>query len=88
MSNKFSIVSVGFNNEINFQRVLGVFCPSSVAGRKLMSESKNDGTVLDVTMGRKARSVILFDNKTVLLSALNPQTIKQRGDIAEEEEDE
>lgn len=80
MSSKCIIVSVGFNNEINLSRVLTILNPSTVAAKKLVTEARADSMLLDVTMGRKARSVILFDNHTVMLSALNPQTIMERGE--------
>ncbi len=87
MSSNSPIISVGFNNEINYNRVLTILNPSTIAARKLVAEAREGNFLLDVTMGRKARSVILFDNHTVMISALNPQTIRERGEGKREEEE-
>lgn len=87
MSSNNPIISVGFNNEINYNRVLSILNPATIAAKKLVSEARAGNFLLDVTLGRKARSVILFDNHMVMVSALNPQTIRERGAGKQEEEE-
>lgn len=86
MSSDGILVSIGFNNCVNISRVLAVFNPQSTAGKKLVAAARDDGTLLDVTMGRKTRAVILFDNKLVAASAINPQTLRERGCFKNDEE--
>ena len=78
MSNNSGVISIGFDNFVNFQKVVAVLTPSGSGAKKRVSCAKEDGTLLDAAMGRKNRSVIL--------SALAPETIAMRA--RDEEDDE
>lgn len=83
MSNNSGVISIGFDNFVNFQKVIAVLTPSGSGAKKRVKE---DGTLLDAAMGRKNRSVIVLENGYVILSALAPETIAMRA--RDEEDDE
>lgn len=86
MSNNSGVISIGFDNFVNFQKVVAVLTPSGSGAKKRVSCAKEDGTLLDAAMGRKNRSVIVLENDYVILSALAPETIAMRA--RDEEDDE
>ena len=46
--------------------------------RRLISESKENGMLIDCSQGRKTRSVIFLDSDHIVLSALTPEAVMQR----------
>jgi regulator of extracellular matrix RemA (YlzA/DUF370 family) len=54
--------------------------------RRLRDDAKNDHRLIDATQGRKTRSIIVTDSNHVFLSAVQPETIRQRFQQAEETE--
>ncbi len=73
-----SVVSVGFGNFVNRDRIVAVVSPNSTPIRKLKEQLKEDGKIIDVTQGRKTRSVIIMDSGHVILSGIAVETITER----------
>ncbi len=71
-------ISIGFGNMIMIDRIIGILTPESAPIRKLKEEAKEKGNIVDVTHGRKTRSIILTDSQYIILSALQPSTISER----------
>lgn len=55
-------VSIAYDNFINKERVLLVTAVDSSPIRRLISESKENGMLIDCSQGRKTRSVIFLDS--------------------------
>lgn len=72
------LTNIGFNNMVVSSRVVAVVSPLSSPIRRMKEESKTNGRLIDVTQGRKTRSIIIVDSGHTILSALNPETISQR----------
>ena len=72
------LINIGFNNMVVSSRVVAVVSPLSSPIRRVKEESKNNGRLIDVTQGRKTRSIIIMDSGHIILSALSPETISQR----------
>lgn len=72
------MINVGFGNSVVASRVLLVANPKSSPIKKLKDEAKLQKKLIDVTEGRKTRSVILLDSDHVVLSAVQPETINMR----------
>ena len=85
-------INVGFSNIIAAERVVSVSPPDSAPMKRLISDAKTDGLLVDVSCGRKTKSVIITDCRLVLLSAISPDRLKSRlngeDDSAADEEDE
>jgi len=72
------MINIGFGNAVVAGRVLTVVNPKSSPIKKLKNEAKDQKKLIDVTEGRKTRSIIILDSNHVILSAVQPETITQR----------
>ncbi len=81
-------INVGFGNLVAVERVIALASPDSAPIKRLVQSAKDDGRVIDVTCGRRARAVIITDSEHVILSAIQTETIANRLDSGDEEEEE
>jgi regulator of extracellular matrix RemA (YlzA/DUF370 family) len=72
------LLSVGYGNVVVASRVIAVVGPSAAPIRRLRSEARERGKLVDATEGRKTRSVIVTDSDHVILSAVQAETIVSR----------
>lgn len=72
------LISVGFGNMVNSSKIIAVISPESAPIKRMVQTAKEEGNVLDVTQGRKTKSVIVMENGQYLLSALQTETIANR----------
>ncbi len=72
------VIGVGFGNIVFTERIIAVISPNSVPIRRTKEESRNKGMLIDITQGRKTRSVIIMDSGHVILSAITVNTIRER----------
>jgi len=72
------MINVGFGNSIVASRILAVVNPHSSPMKKLKDEAKRNNRLLDVTEGRRTRSIIILDSNHIVLSSVQPETITQR----------
>ena len=83
-------INVGFGNLVAADRVVALATPDSAPIKRLIQDSKDDGRAIDVTCGRRTRSVIITDSEHVILSAIQTETIANRlqdSDAGEDEEE-
>lgn len=71
-------VNIGFGNTVCAERIIAVVSPESAPVKRLVIDGKANGTVIDVSCGRKTRSVLITDSGNVILSSLQCETISQR----------
>ena len=69
-------------------RVISVVGPDSAPIKRLIQDARDAGRVIDVSCGRRTRSVILTDSDHIILSAIKPETISTRLNGQAEQEDE
>jgi regulator of extracellular matrix RemA (YlzA/DUF370 family) len=74
------LINIGFGNIVAAGRVIAIVGPESAPVKRLVSEAREGGTLIDATCGRRTRAVIIADSRHVILSALLPDTIGQRFD--------
>ena len=75
---KFQLLNIGFGNLVIAERVVALFNPTSSPMRRLREDAKQAGRLVDATQGRKTRCIIVMDSGHVILSAVQPETIRQR----------
>ena len=83
-------INIGFGNMVSAGRIIAVACPDSAPIKRLVQDAKEDNRVIDVSCGRRTRSVIITDSEHVILSAIQTETIANRilgGNDADESED-
>ena len=84
-------INIGSGNMVAAGRVVALASPDSAPIKRLVSEAKDEGRVIDVTCGRRTRAVIITDSDHVILSAIQAETVANRldnGDDSIDDEDE
>ncbi len=72
------LLNVGFGNTVIVNRIVAVVNTGSSPARKLRETAKNNGKLIDVTEGRRTRSILVMDSDHVVLSSVQTETIGQR----------
>lgn len=72
------LINVGFGNTVMANRIIAVVNTGSSPARKLKEIAKDSGRLVDVTEGRRTRSMLVMDSNHVVLSSIQPDTISQR----------
>lgn len=72
------LLNIGYGNTVMVERVVAVINTGSAPARKLKELAKNSERLIDVTEGRRTRSIIVTDSNHVILSSVQPDTISQR----------
>ena len=82
-----TLVNIGFGSMVAAGRVLSILAPDSAHIKRIIQEAKDRGMLIDASYGRKTKSVLLMDTDHVILSAVSPETLTDRwqGKEAEEE---
>ena len=71
-------VNLGFGNIAMTNRIVAVVAPESAPIKRLVSEARETKKAIDVTFGRRTRSVLVMDDGHVILSSVSPETIALR----------
>jgi len=87
--NNKAMLHIGFGNIVMLGRVIAIISPDSAPVKRIVTEAKEKGNVIDVTHGRRTRAVIMMDNDTVILSSLTSETLGGRisGKLQEDEDE-
>ena len=84
-------INIGFGNMVSAGRIIAVASPDSAPIKRLVQDAREDGRVIDVSCGRRTRSVIVTDSDHVILSAIQAETITNRittdDEVTEDPED-
>ncbi|MDQ0245625.1 DUF370 domain-containing protein [Priestia abyssalis] len=78
------LINIGFGNFISSHRIISVVHPDSAPIKRMVQDAKERGTLIDATLGRKTRSVVIMDSDHVILAPVQPETVSHR--IANKEE--
>ena len=72
------LLNVGFGNTVIVEKIVAVINTGSSPARKLKEAAKTDGRLIDVTEGRRTRSILVMESNHIILSSVQPDTIGQR----------
>ena len=72
------MINIGFGNSVVAGRVIAVVHPKSSPMKKLRDEARDQKKIIDVTEGRRTRSIIITDSNHIILSSIQPETLIQR----------
>ena len=82
-------ISIGYGNSVAIERIVALVSPESAPVKRLIQDAKEMGRIIDVSCGRRTRTVIFTDSEHLILSAIKAETISNRmGDSSDEVEDE
>lgn len=75
---EMKFISVGLSNIVAVHRIISIIPPDSAPVKRIIKEARKAGTLIDVTYGRKTRSVIVMDSGHIILSVIGTETIMGR----------
>lgn len=71
-------LDIGYGNMVSAGRVIAIVGPLSAPAKRILSDAKERGNLIDATCGRRTRAVLVMDNDCIILSALEPKTIRDK----------
>lgn len=83
-------INIGFGNMVLANRIIAIVSPESAPIKRVITEAREKGALIDATYGRRTRSVIVADSDHVILSYIQPETIASRlvdNQVAQDEGD-
>ncbi len=72
------LVSIGFGALVSAGRLVALVAPDSAPVKRLMSEARDRGMLIDATFGRKTAAVLIMDSDHVVLSGLPLEKLAPR----------
>ena len=74
------LVNIGFGNAVSMERIIAIISPDSAPVKRMISDAKERGILIDATYGRKTRAVVVTDSGHIILSGLQTDTITGRAE--------
>ncbi|WP_077533520.1 extracellular matrix/biofilm regulator RemA [Massiliimalia massiliensis] len=81
------LINIGFGNMVSANRLIAIVSPESAPIKRIIQEARDKGFLIDATYGRRTRAVIIMDSDHVVLSAIQPETVANRLDEDEDEDE-
>ncbi|NCJ07447.1 DUF370 domain-containing protein [Synechococcales cyanobacterium C] len=72
------LINIGFGNIVSGNRVIAIVSPESAPIKRIITDARDRGQLIDATYGRRTRAVIVADSGHVILSAIQPETVANR----------
>ena len=72
------MINISFGNMVAAGRTIAIISPESAPVKRIITEAREKGFLIDATYGRRTRAVIVTDSSHVILSAIQPETIANR----------
>ena len=78
------LINIGFGNIVSANRVIAIVSPESAPIKRIITDARERGQLIDATYGRRTRAVIITDSSHVVLSAIHPETVAHRFVVTKE----
>lgn len=72
------LINIGFGNIVSANRIIAIVSPESAPIKRIITEARDRGMLIDATYGRRTRAVVICDSDHVILSAVQPETVAHR----------
>ncbi|NJL20538.1 MAG: DUF370 domain-containing protein [Leptolyngbyaceae cyanobacterium SM1_3_5] len=72
------LINIGFGNIVSANRVIAIVSPESAPIKRIITDARDRGQLVDATYGRRTRAVIITDFGHIILSAIQPETVANR----------
>jgi len=72
------MINIGYKNYVNSERIVSIISPNSKPVKNMINTARQSNKLIDATMGKKTKSVIVTNSDHVILSANLPDTIVHR----------
>jgi len=83
---KVRLINIGFGNMVSAGRIIAVVSPESAPIKRIITDARDKSQLIDATYGRRTRAVIITDNGSIILSAIQPETIAGRLAVKSEQD--
>ncbi len=85
------MLMLGAGNMVQAERIVCIVSPDTSPIKRLVQDAKDEGRVIDVSCGKKTKSVIVTDSDHVILSRIVPQKLREaligEGDLEDEDDE-
>ena len=81
-------INIGFGNIVSANRMVAIVSPESAPIKRIIQDARDSGKLIDATYGRRTRAVIITDSEHVILCAVQPETVANRLNDRDEEDEE
>jgi extracellular matrix regulatory protein A len=75
---EIQLINIGFGNIVSANRIIAIVSPESAPIKRVISDAREQGKLIDATYGRRTRAVIITDSSHIILSAIQPETVAHR----------
>ncbi len=73
-----NLLHIGFSNTVSLDKIVAIISPETSAAKKMRATARSQNSLIDCTMARKLRSMILTDSQYIFLSSIRPEALLQR----------
>lgn len=73
-----TFLNIGFDNMVAVNKIVAIVSPESASIKRLVQFAKESHHFVDVSSGRKTRSVIITSDDYIFLSAIQTDTLAGR----------
>ena len=73
-----NLLHIGFSNTVSLDKIVAIISPETSAAKKMRATARSQNSLIDCTMARKLRSMILTDSQYIFLSSIRPEALLQK----------
>ncbi|MBU5449501.1 extracellular matrix/biofilm regulator RemA [Acetivibrio sp. MSJd-27] len=74
------LINIGYGNVVLANRIVAIVSPESAPIKRIIQDARDKGSLIDATYGRRTRAVIITDSDHIILSSAQPETVANRLD--------
>ena len=74
----YRLINAGFGNMVAVGAIAAIISPNSAPAKRLKDEARDDRRLVDITQGRRTRSIIITTANQVFLSSVQVETLAAR----------
>jgi regulator of extracellular matrix RemA (YlzA/DUF370 family) len=80
-----TLIHIGGGNYIGKARLIAAVSPESAPIKRLITDARESGNLIDATFGKRTKSVFIMDSGHIVLSFVKTERILENGsEIADE----
>ena len=72
------LLNIGFGNSVTKSDVVAIIQPNSAPIKRFIKQKNEEGLLIDATMGKKLRAIIILSSGFIALSAISAIVIQAR----------
>ena len=69
------LIGLGFGSYIAADKIVTVLTPDSAPIKRMISDGRERGLLIDASFGRSTKSVLLMNSSHIVLSSLSPDVL-------------